>query len=103
MSANVFLVLLKEISTIVITIICIVCFEAVARALLSRFKQSIKCADVSGVALVNMLLSLADNLDVGKRILITQSGKNWMHHLQELGHSDNIWICRILNVSPERV
>ena len=74
----------------VITIICIVCFEAVVRALLSRFKQSIKCADVSGVALVNILVSLPDNLDVAKRLLITQTGKNWMHHLQELGHSDNM-------------
>ena len=46
------------------------------RALLSRFKQSIKCADVSGVALVNILLCLADNLDVAKRLLITQTGKN---------------------------
>ena len=76
MSANVFLVLLREISTIVITTICILCYEAVARALLSRFKQSIKCADFSGVALVNILLSLADNLDVAKRLLITQTGKN---------------------------
>jgi len=76
MSANVFLVLLREISTIVITTIRILCYEAVARALLSRFKQSIKCADFSGVALVNILLSLADNLDVAKRLLITQTGKN---------------------------
>ena len=88
-SANVFSVL-REISTVVITIIWIVCFEAVPRALLSRFKQSIKCADVSAVALVNILLSLADNLDVGKRLLITQTEKNWIHPIQQLGNSDNM-------------